>query len=101
MRLPTGACIVAQYLWCSIGFGTAASCGAAIAAERASPTSNGLQCRLGRLSRDRKRRVVGLLGDGMFQMACQEISTMVREGANETLFILNNKGSTIDTVNFR
>jgi pyruvate decarboxylase len=89
MRLPTGACIIAQYLWCSIGFGTAACSGAAVAAERCSPASNVVAKTV------RKRRVVGLLGDGSFQMTCQEISTMVREGVGATLLILNNKGYTI------
>ena len=37
MRLPTGACIIAQYLWCSIGFGTAACSGAAVAEPRDRP----------------------------------------------------------------
>ena len=92
MRLPTGACIIAQYLWCSIGFGTAACSGAAVAAERGSPASNGVAKTV------RKRRVVGLLGDGSFQMTCQEISTMVREDVSATLFILNNKGYTIGDI---
>jgi len=92
MQLPRDACIIAQYLWCSIGFGTAACSGAAIAAKRASPASN----RVSKISK--QRRVIGLLGDRSFQLTCQEISTMVRENVSATLFIFNNKGYTIGTT---
>jgi len=84
-KLPKDATVIAQYLWCSIGYGTAASSGAAVAARRAAEASS------------QKRRVIGLLGDGSFQMTCQEISTMVREGVSATLFLFNNKGYTIGT----
>lgn len=42
IRLPTGACIIAQYLSCTIGFEAAASCGGTVAAHRATSSSNGL-----------------------------------------------------------
>jgi pyruvate decarboxylase len=42
MRLPTGACIIAQYFCCTIGFEAAASCGGTVAAHRATSSSNGL-----------------------------------------------------------
>lgn len=84
-KLPTDATVIAQYLWCSIGYGTAASSGAAVAARRIAEAS------------PQKRRVIGLLGDGSFQLTCQEISTMVREGVSATLFLFNNKGYTIGT----
>jgi pyruvate decarboxylase len=86
MRLPKDAVILAQFLWNSIGYGTAACSGAAVAARREFQAQKGL---------NRKRRVVGLLGDGSFQLTNQEISTMVREGVSGTLFLLNNKGYTI------
>jgi indolepyruvate decarboxylase len=43
-----------------------------------------------------KRRVVGLIGDGSFQMSAQEVSTMVRYGLKPIIFLFNNGGYTIE-----
>jgi len=42
------------------------------------------------------RRCVALIGDGSFQMTAQEVSTMIRYGLNPIIFLLNNKGYTIE-----
>jgi len=43
-----------------------------------------------------ERRVVAMIGDGSFQMTAQEVSTMIRYGSNAILFLLNNRGYTIE-----
>jgi len=43
-----------------------------------------------------KKRVVGLIGDGSFQMSAQEVSTMVRYGLKPIIFLFNNGGYTIE-----
>jgi len=42
------------------------------------------------------RRVIGLIGDGSFQMTAQEVSTMVRYGVKPIIFLINNGGYTIE-----
>jgi TPP-dependent 2-oxoacid decarboxylase len=39
-----------------------------------------------------KRRVVGLIGDGAFQMTCTELSTAVRYGIDPIIIVFNNHG---------
>jgi TPP-dependent 2-oxoacid decarboxylase len=41
-------------------------------------------------------RVVGLIGDGSFQMTAQELSTMLRYRVNPILFLINNHGYAIE-----
>lgn len=41
-------------------------------------------------------RVIALIGDGSFQMGAQEISTMIRYGLNPIIFLINNRGYTIE-----
>ena len=38
------------------------------------------------------RRVIGVVGDGAFQMTCMELSTAVRYGADPVIILLNNHG---------
>ncbi len=76
VKLPPAATVSAQFLWASIGFGTAALCGAACA---------------------NKGRVIGFLGDGAFMMSFQEISTMIRYHCSDVvLFLMNNSGYTVE-----
>lgn len=44
----------------------------------------------------RGKRVVAMIGDGSFQMTAQEVSTMIRYGADPIIFLINNKGYTIE-----
>lgn len=45
---------------------------------------------------NRKLRPLVLVGDGAFQMTCLELSTIVREGLNPIVVVLNNKGYTTE-----
>jgi pyruvate decarboxylase len=42
------------------------------------------------------RRVVAMIGDGSFQMTAQEVATMIRYQTNPIIFLLNNRGYTIE-----
>ena len=77
LKLPDGAKYHFQMQYGSIGW----SVGAALGVQ---------------LGTDEDRRVIALIGDGSFQMTAQEISVMVREHAPVILFLLNNKGYTIE-----
>ncbi|MCP4193877.1 MAG: pyruvate decarboxylase [Planctomycetaceae bacterium] len=43
-----------------------------------------------------QRRVLAMIGDGSFQMTAQEVSTMIRSGVNPIIFLINNRGYTIE-----
>lgn len=45
---------------------------------------------------DGKKRVIGLIGDGSFQMGAQEISTLIRYGFKPVIFLMNNASYTIE-----
>src|SRR5690606_7922911 len=45
---------------------------------------------------DRRLRPIVLVGDGAFQMTCNELSTAVRFGFNPIVIVLNNKGYTTE-----
>lgn len=45
---------------------------------------------------NRKVRPIVFVGDGAFQMTGQELSTVVRQGLNPIVFVLNNKGYTTE-----
>jgi len=77
LRLPDGAGYHFQMQYGSIGWATGATLGVTIGAG---PT----------------RRVVALIGDGSFQLSAQEVSTMIRYQTNPILFLLNNRGYTIE-----
>jgi len=77
LRLPDGAAYRVQMQYGSIGWSVGAALGVSLGAGRG-------------------RRVVALIGDGSFQMAAQELSTMIRCGADPIIFLLNNRGYTIE-----
>ena len=43
-----------------------------------------------------QRRVIGFVGDGAFQLTAQEVSTMIPNGMNPIVFLINNGGYTIE-----
>jgi indolepyruvate decarboxylase len=45
-----------------------------------------------------QNRVILFIGDGSFQMTCQELSTMIRLGLNPIIFLINNDGYTIERM---
>ncbi|KAJ6788947.1 hypothetical protein PWT90_05199 [Aphanocladium album] len=75
-KLPAGATAIMQAVWGSIGFALSACQGAAQAARDAGSS----------------RRAVLFLGDGAFQWAVQELSTIMRLGLTPVIFLLCNNG---------
>ncbi|MTD28796.1 alpha-keto acid decarboxylase family protein [Erwinia sorbitola] len=76
LRLPEGARLLVQPLWGSIGY----TLPAAFGAQTAQP----------------QRRVVLIIGDGSAQLTVQELGTMLRNGQNPVIFLLNNEGYTVE-----
>lgn len=77
LTLPDGARYHFQMQYGSIGWATGATLGVAMGAGEG-------------------RRVVSLIGDGSFQLTAQEVSTMIRYKTNPIIFLLNNRGYTIE-----
>jgi TPP-dependent 2-oxoacid decarboxylase len=69
---------IAQAFYMSIGYSLPACLGASLALP--------------------KNRVVLFIGDGSFQMTCQELSTIIRLGLNPIIFLINNDGYTIERM---
>ena len=77
LHLPDGAGYHFQMQYGSIGWATGATLGVALGAGA-------------------DRRTVALIGDGSFQLTAQEVSTMIRHQAKPIIFLLNNRGYTIE-----
>jgi TPP-dependent 2-oxoacid decarboxylase len=78
MLMPEGTTFIGQTFYGSIGYTVGATLGAAVAAE--------------------DRRVVLFVGDGAFQVTCQELSTMIRHRLRPIVLLINNDGYTIERV---
>jgi indolepyruvate decarboxylase len=78
MLMPEGTTFIGQTFYGSIGYTVGATLGAAMAAQ--------------------DRRVVLFVGDGAFQVTCQDLSTIIRYGLKPVIFLLNNDGYTIERV---
>ena len=77
MTLPDGITVVTQaFVYCSIGYATAALLGAILA-------SSG-------------RRHILLTGDGSLQLTVQELSTIIRHDFKPYIFVVNNDGYTVE-----
>lgn len=76
IKLPQGADYQMQLMYGSVGWSL--------------PATLGYQ--LGRPD----RRVILMIGDGSFQMTCQELSTMIRMRLNPIIFLFNNLGYAIE-----
>ena len=76
--MPEGATFLGQMFYASIGYTVAPTVGACLAAPG--------------------RRVVLFVGDGAFQMTCQDLSTIIRNDLKPVIFLLNNDGYTIERV---
>ncbi|KAF2663452.1 pyruvate decarboxylase [Microthyrium microscopicum] len=78
-HFPPGVRSINQYLWGSIGYATGAAQGATQAA------------------REKKlNRTILWTGDGSFQLTAQAVSTMLRNDLAPILFVICNKGYTIE-----
>ncbi|MBW4628628.1 MAG: hypothetical protein KME49_24710 [Brasilonema octagenarum HA4186-MV1] len=77
ITLPDGCLYEFQMQYGSIGWATGALLGYALALNQ-------------------QKRVIALIGDGSFQLTAQEVSTMIRYGLNPIIFLINNRGYTIE-----
>jgi TPP-dependent 2-oxoacid decarboxylase len=78
MLMPEGATFIGQTFYGSIGYTVGATLGAGMAAG--------------------DRQVVLFVGDGPFQVTCQDLSTMIRNRLRPVVFLINNDGYTIERV---
>jgi len=78
MLMPEGSTFIGQAFYGSIGYTVGATLGVGMAAK--------------------DRRTVLFVGDGAFQVTCQDISTMIRHHLKPVIFLLNNDGYTIERV---
>lgn len=76
--MPEDVTFIGQAFYCSIGYTVGAVLGAGLAAP--------------------KRRAVVFVGDGAFQLTCQELSTVIRNGLDAVVFVINNDGYTIERL---
>ena len=82
-KFPAGVTALSQVLWGSIGWSVGAAQGAVLAARDAVKTHG-------------NRRTMLFVGDGSFQLTCQEISTMLRQDLKPIIFVICNDGYTIE-----
>jgi pyruvate decarboxylase len=80
-RFPPNVTAISQVLWGSIGYATGACQGAALAASE-----KGL------------KRTILFSGEGSFQLTAQEVSTMLRNDLRPIIFVIVNKGFTIERL---
>ncbi len=76
MHEETG--FISQAFYCSIGFTLPAALGVGLASP--------------------DHRPVVFIGDGAFQMVVQELSTLLRHHLNAVIFLMNNRGYTVERV---
>ena len=67
-----------QAFYCSIGFTVPGALGASLA--------------------DTAQRAVVFVGDGAFQMTAQEVSSLIRHRLGPVIFVMNNRGYTVERV---
>jgi indolepyruvate decarboxylase len=73
-----GVGFICQAFYCSIGFTVPGALGVGLA--------------------DPSRRPIVFVGDGAFQMTAQELSTIIRQGLAPVIFLMNNRGYTVERV---
>lgn len=76
LRFPNGLRLLGQPLWGAIGYT--------------------LPALLGAMTAEPERRSLLFIGDGSFQISAQEWSTLLHRGLKPIIFLLNNKGYTIE-----
>ncbi len=78
VRLPASTTFISQTTWGSIGYTLPALLGSLLAVPH--------------------RRQLLFIGDGSLQMTVQELSTILRHGLKPIIFLLNNRGYTIERM---
>lgn len=78
MLMPEGTTFIGQTFFGSIGYTVGATLGAGMASQ--------------------DRHVVLFIGDGSFQVTCQDLSTMIRNNLKPIIFLINNDGYMIERV---
>ena len=78
LKLPKGCKYEFQMQYGSIGWSVGAVLGYSLALKK------------------QNKRVLAMIGDGSFQLTAQEISTMIRYDLNPIIFLINNRGYTIE-----
>jgi indolepyruvate decarboxylase len=76
--MPEGTTFIGQTFYGSIGYTVGATLGAAMAAK--------------------EKQIILFVGDGSFQVTCQDLSTMIRNHLKPVIFLINNDGYTIERV---
>ncbi|MDH3509754.1 MAG: thiamine pyrophosphate-binding protein [Gammaproteobacteria bacterium] len=79
VQFPVGARYVASAYWSAIGAGFGFAVGACFAAEPG-------------------QRIIAVEGDGSLQMTAQELATLIRYGKNCIIFVVNNRGYTVERI---
>jgi TPP-dependent 2-oxoacid decarboxylase len=79
VQFPAGARYVASAFWSAIGAGFGFAVGACFANQPG-------------------QRVLAVAGDGSFQMTAQELATLIRYGQTCIIFIVNNRGYTVERI---
>ncbi|KAJ6127370.1 hypothetical protein N7523_002982, partial [Penicillium sp. IBT 18751x] len=82
-KFPRGVNFISQYVWASIGYSLGACQGAAAAVQDSSQPD---------------RRTILFIGDGSFQFTCQELSTIIRHKLAPIIFVICNKGYTVERL---
>ncbi|KAF5833071.1 putative pyruvate decarboxylase [Dunaliella salina] len=116
LRLPRGCDYEMQMRYGSIGWsvgatlGYAAACAPSVSdikacniAPAGAPGADGPDVEAieqpnqqAHMAESQATRVISLIGDGSFQMTCQDVSTMLRYGLNPIIFLINNLSYTIE-----
>ncbi len=78
LKIKKNVSVNNQVLWGSIGWATGATLGISIA--------------------DKNTRTILVTGEGSHQLSAQEISTMMRNNLKPVIFVINNKGYTIERI---
>jgi len=79
VQFPVGARYVASAYWSAIGAGFGFATGACFATKPG-------------------ERIIAVEGDGSFQMTAQELATLIRYGRTCIIFVVNNRGYTVERI---
>eukprot|EP00917_Polyrhabdina_sp_WS-2016_P006270 GHVP01013946.1.p1 GENE.GHVP01013946.1~~GHVP01013946.1.p1 ORF type:complete len:585 (-),score=73.30 GHVP01013946.1:132-1886(-) len=81
--MPRNTTFIGQVFYGSIGYTVGATLGVCVAAAH---------------QKFKKKNIYLFIGDGSFQVTCQDLSTMIRYEYSPKIFLINNDGYTIERV---